>query len=84
MSRDGIPTQSLAEIYKSTFKEAAKLKDEIIEKQKNSGKHIEKNEYKLVVLKNKRAEVQFDALSWKNSKAEPVAEGIAKVLNEYN
>ena len=92
-SRDGIdiPTPSQAAIYKSTFKEAAKLKEEIIEKLLMEqwslhfdGKRIEENEYQVVVLKNERTEVKLAALLLKDGKAETIAEGIAKVLDEYN
>jgi len=57
LSLDGIliPTPSQSAIYKSTFREAAKFKAEII-----YGKRIENCEYQVVVLKNKRTEVKLD------------------------
>jgi hypothetical protein len=93
LSRDGvdIPTPSQAAIYKSTFKQAAKLKEELRETLQMEqwslhfdGKHIEEHEYQVVVLKNERTEVKLDALRLKDGKAETIAEGIAKVLDEYS
>ena len=37
-----------------------------------------------MVLKNERTEVKLAALLLKDGKAETIAEGIAKVLDEYN
>ena len=48
------------------------------------GKHIEENEYQVVVLKNERTEVKLDALHLKDGKADTISEGIAKVLDKYN
>lgn len=93
LSRDGIdiPTPCQSAIYKSTFKKAAKLKEEMVENLKMEqwslhfdGKHIEEHEYQVVVLKNERREVKLDALRLKDGKAETIAVGIAKVLEEYN
>ena len=87
MSRDGIdiPTPSQAAIYKSTFREAAKLKKEMIEKLQMEqwslhfdGKHIEENEYQVVVFKNERTEVKLDAMRLKDGKAETIAEELPK------
>ena len=92
LSRDGIiiPTPSQAAIYKSTFREAAKLKAEMIEKLQSEqwslhfdGKHIEANEYHVVVLKNETREVKVGALRLKDGKAHTIAEGIEKVIDEY-
>ena len=81
MSLDGIliPTPSQSAIYKSTFREAAKFKAEMID-----GKRIENCEYQVVVLKNKRTEVKLDALCLKDGKNKTIATGIVKVLDEYN
>ena len=83
LSRDGIdiPTPSQAAIYKATFKEAVKLKEEMIEKLQMEqwsihfdGKRIEENENQVVVLNNKRTEVKLAALLLKDGKAETIAE----------
>jgi len=61
LSLDGIniPTLSQAASYKSTYKEAVKLKEEITEKLQMEewslhfdGKRTEENEYTVVILKN--------------------------------
>lgn len=49
-----------------------------------NGKCIKENKFQIGVLKNKRTEVKLDILSLKEAKAETIAEGIAKVLVEYN
>lgn len=93
LARDGIdiPTPSQPAIYKSTFREAAKLKKEMIETLQTEqwslhfdGKHIDENEYQVVVLKNERTEVKLDALLLKDGKAETITEGIVKVIDEYS
>ena len=48
------------------------------------GKHIEENEYQVVVLKNERTEVKLDALRLKNGKADTIAQAITKVIDKYN
>ena len=77
LSRDGIdiPTPSQAAIYKSTFKEAAKLKEEMIEQLQMEqwslhfdGKRIEENKYQIVLLKNERTEVKLAALLLKDAR----------------
>lgn len=93
LSRDGIniPTPSQAAIHKSTFKEAGKVKEEMIKNLQNEkwslhfdGKHIEDTEYQVVVLKNEKTEVKLAALTLKDSKAATIAEGIVQVIEEYN
>ena len=86
-----IPTPSQAAIYKSTYKEAAKLKEEMIETLQMEqwslhfdGKRIEDKEYQVVVLKNERTEVKLGALHLKDGKVKKITEGIAKLLDEYN
>jgi hypothetical protein len=93
LSLDGIdiPTPSQPGIYNATFREAAKLKEEMIRNLQMEqwslhfdGKHIEKNEYQVVVLENSDTEVKLDALRLTDGKAKTIADGIANVLNEYN
>jgi hypothetical protein len=93
LSQDGvdIPTPCQSAVYKATFREATKLKEEMIEKLQTEqwslcfdGKRIEETEYQVVVLKNERTEVKLAALRLKDGKAETIAEGIAEVLDEYN
>jgi len=71
LSHDGIdiPTPSQAAIYKSTYKEASKLKEEMIQTLQMEqwslhfdGKRIEDQEYQVVVLKNERTEIKLGAL----------------------
>lgn len=91
LSHDGIDiaTPSQSAIYKSTFKEAAKLKKEMIEQLQMEqwslhfdGKHIDESAYQVVVLQNERTEVKLDALRLKDGKAETAAEGFSKVIDE--
>jgi hypothetical protein len=93
LSQDGIdittPCQSA--IYKSTFRRAAKLKEEMRGKLQTEqwslhfdGKRIEESEYQVVVLTNERTEVKLAALPLTDGKAETIAEGITQVLDEYN
>ena len=93
LSHDGIdiPTPSQAAIYKSIYKEASKLKEEMIETLQMEqwslhfdGKCIEYKEYQVVVLKNERTEVKLGALHLKDGKAKTITEGIAKLVDEYN
>jgi hypothetical protein len=81
LSSDGIdiPTR-VKQQFKSTFKQAVKLKEEMIENLKTEqwslhfdGKRIEEKEYQVVVLKNERTEVKLDALCLKDGKAETIA-----------
>ena len=87
LSHNGIdiPTPSQAAIYKSTYKEAAKLKEEMTETLQMEqwslhfdGKRIEDKEYQVVVLKNERTEVKLGALHLKDGKTKKITEGIAK------
>ena len=48
------------------------------------GKHIEENEYQVVVLKNERTEIRLGALCLKDGKAETITDGIVKLLDEHN
>ena len=86
-----IPLPSQSAIYKATFKEAVKLKEQMKEdlQMENwslhfDGKHIEENEYQVVVLNNERTEVKSDALRLKDGKADAIAQAITKVIDEYN
>jgi len=86
-----IPTPSQAAIYKATFKEAVKQKEEMIanlQMQQWSlhfdGKQIEGKEYQVVVLKNENNEIKLDALSLSDGKAQTITDGICKVIDEYN
>ena len=79
------------QFFKSTFRKAAKLKVEMIEKLHIKqwslhfdGKDIEESEYQVVVLRNERTKVKLDALHLKDGKAKTIAVGFAKVLNKYN
>ena len=47
-------------------------------------KHIEENEYQVVMLKNERTEVKLDALLLKDGKDDTIAEAITKIIDEYN
>jgi hypothetical protein len=93
LSRDGIdiaaPCQSA--IYKATFREAAKVEEEMkskLQKEQWSlhfdGKKMEDVEYQVVVLKNESNEVKLKALRLEDGKAETISMGIAKVIDEYN
>ena len=93
LSEEGIdiPKPSQSAIYKATFKEAEKLKKEMIDKLHTEewsihfdGKHIEVNECQVVVLKNERTEIRLGALCLKDGKAETITDGIVKLLDEYN
>lgn len=93
LSRDGIkiPTPSQPAIYKATFREAAKLKKEMIQNLKSEqwslhfdGKHIDKNEYQVVVLKNEKREIKLDALCLKDGKAATITTGLVSVINEFD
>ena len=93
LSQQGIdiPTPSQSAIYKSIFKEAGKLKKEMIQQLKMEqwslhfdGKRIDDKEYQVVVLQNERTDVKLDALRLKDGKAETVAEKIDKLIDEYN
>jgi hypothetical protein len=75
----------------STFEQAVKLKEEMIENLKTEqwslhldGKLIEEEDYQVVVLKNERTEVELGALCLKDGKAETIANWISKVPDEYN
>ena len=85
-----IPTPSQVTIYKSVFKEAVKLKGEMIEtlqveqwSLRFDGKHIGQNEYHVTILKSctEKTEVKLHALCLKDGKAETAAAGVAKVLD---
>ena len=85
----GTPSQS--GIYRSTSKEAKKLKEEM-KKTLNlenwslhfDGKRIDDQEYQVLVLKNEQREVKLEALDLPNGKADTVVKGITAVLDEYN
>jgi hypothetical protein len=86
-----IPTPSQAGVYKSVFKEASKLKKEMMKNLNTEqwslhfdGKRLNENEYQVVVLKNERMEVKLAALCLKDGKAETITDGISTVLEEYN
>ena len=85
------PPPSQSAIYKATFKEAVKLKEQMKEDLQVEncslhfdGKHIEEDEYQVVVLENERTEVKLDALRLKDGKADAIAQAITKVIDEYN
>ena len=95
LTDSGLATPSLSQsaIFKATFKEAVKLKEQMKENLQMEnwslhfdGKHIQENEYQVVVLKNKRTEVKLDALRLKDGKADTgtFAQAITKVIDEYN
>ena len=48
------------------------------------GKHIDNQEYQVLVLKNEQREVKLAALDLPNGKADTVVKGIVAVLDEYN
>ena len=85
----GTPSQS--GIYRSTIKEAKKLKEEM-KRTLNlenwslhfDGKRIDGQEYQVLVLKNEKREVKLEALDLPNGKADTVVKGITAVLDEYN
>lgn len=86
-----IPTPSQAGIYKSVFKEAFKLKEEMLKSLSTEqwslhfdGKRLDENEYQVVVLKNERTEVKLAALRLQDGKARTITNGISTVLEEYN
>ena len=86
-----IPTPCQARVYKSVFKEASKLKKEMMKNLNTEQwslhfdrKRLNKNEYQVVVLKNERMEVKLAALCLKDGKAETITDGISTVLEEYN
>ena len=86
-----IPTPCQSTIYKSTIKEAIKLKKEMIEKLHMKswslhfdGKHIDGIDYQVVVLKNERREIKLDVLGLVDDRRKTIAQGISKVLNEFH
>ena len=93
LAREGIdiPTPCQSAIYKSTIKEAIKLKEEMIEKLHMEswslhfdGKHIDRMDYQVVVLKNERREIKLDVLGLVDGRALTIAQGISKVLDEFH
>ena len=75
LSEEGIdiPKPSQSAIYKAIFKEAEKLKKEMIDKLHTEewsihfdGKHVEENECQVVVLKNEKTEIRLGALCLKD------------------
>lgn len=85
-----ISTPTQAAIYKATFREAEKVKKRLKESLRNEnwclhfdGKRLEDNEYQVVVLSNTRTVINLDAIQLANGKAETIAHGIAKVLDEF-
>ena len=86
-----IPTPCQSAIYKSTIKEAIKLKKEMIEKLHMEswslhfdGKHIDGIDYQVVVLKNERREIKLDVLGLVDGRGKTIAQGISKVLDEFH
>ena len=86
-----IPTPSQSAVYKPTFREARKLKKYLVETLKEEkwslhfdGKIVDGHEYQIVLIKNERREVKLNALCLNDGKAETIAAGIGKTLDEFN
>ena len=86
-----IPTAGQARVYKSVFKEASKLKKEMMKNLNTKqwslyfdGKRLNENKYQVVVLKNERTEVKLAVLCLKGGKTETITDRISTVLEEYN
>lgn len=93
LSQDGIDIQTPSQsgIFRSTIKEAVKLKEEMKKtlhleswSLHFDGKRVSHQEYQVLVLKNEQREVKLQALDLPDGKADTVVKGITTVLDEYN
>jgi hypothetical protein len=78
-------------VYKSTFKKATRIKEEMKIKLKNENfslhfdrKHINKTEYVLLLLKNEQKEAYLDILCLENGRSETMFKAICSVIDEFN
>ena len=88
LSVDGIDVSSPSQsaVYRATFKEAT-YETKLAVKNLSlyyDKKHIEENEYRVVVLekKNEKTKVKLDGLHLKDDKADTITQAIAKVIDE--
>ena len=86
-----IGTLSQYGIYKSVFRKADQLNQEIKDKLQLENwslhfdsKQIEKEEYQVLVLQNEEKEVKLSVICPPNGKARTVFKGIENVFDEYN